>query len=201
MKIKICLPIIWLLCLISPFLSAQLTLTRAEGGKTRTIDYGQKITLKLPTKSAPCTGPCDYFQAYTGKLKQYHQDTFNMVIEEYQRVYFDEGNIAKKETVEYHYADLEISTTLFANDIISISQKSKSRENRFNFGATLLLLSAIQGLVVSPFLSDKSKKVSEKFVFGGLGLGIVLMVLPQERTYYFKPPQNGKKKKLWQIKN
>ena len=195
-------PISMLLILLFPvLLPAQLILERPDGKKSVTLNPGSEIILKLPTKTAADRLECECYQSYQGILKKYEADTFTMQIEEYKRIFYEEGGVAKSEQVKYHYDHAPVDSRLLGKSPIAITKIRKSFENLEDAGGVLMLLAAFQGLGAGPLLSHKARRVSDKIVLGGLGVGLTLVLLPNKKTYYLEQPRKGKRKKLWRIRN
>ena len=121
-----------------------------------------------------------------------------MRVREEVRIYALDENTNKKEDTKFSNAAGNAVTPFYAKDALSVSIFSKSRKNLDKIGAVLMVLTAFQGLVVGPLLSDDARSLSDKIVLGGFGVGFVLAIIPNSKTYYFQQPKN-KTERLWRM--
>ncbi len=195
MKLKFLLAILFG-CIFQNLVSGQLKLQTVNGKRKITIPSGTEISIKMPTETAKTT--CECFQMVRGILKNYHSDTISMKILEQERRYFVDTSIGKSVVTQFGKEGNLIDSPIFAKDVLSISKHFKSRKNLDNLGGTLMMLAGFQSLVVGPLLPKNLRKGSDKIVWGGFGLGLFLVALPNKKTYYFQN-QKKKNKRLWQF--
>ncbi len=185
-----------LLCLLQSKASAQLTLKSFDGSRNYSIPAGMEIGLKMPTLTA--NDRCDCGLLSKGSLEDYWLDTITMRVREEIRIYALDENTNKKEETKYGNVENKPVTPFLAKDALSISVFPKARKNLNKIGIVFMMLSTLQGLVVGPLLSDDARGLSDKIVLGSFGVGFVLAVLPDSKTFYFKQPKD-KTERLWLI--
>ncbi|MEK7257152.1 MAG: hypothetical protein AAB316_20520 [Bacteroidota bacterium] len=175
---------------------AQLKLQSVSGDKTVEIDFGRTVTFKLPTTTSDTDCECGH--AFKGNLREMKGDQAMLVLEEHVRTCKDENGVNKKvETIHVHRSG-EFVTAVPLKNLKSVTRHSRSSEGLTNMGGILMLLTIFQGMVVAPLLDDDARRVSDKIMVGGFGLGLTLVALPKKRTWHFEQPK-GKVKRLWRL--
>jgi hypothetical protein len=189
--------ILGLFFLLSTALSAQLTIESIDGKKRVDFPVGSMLTIKRPTPTSNDT--CECYHAHTGKLAGVQKGDALLTLEQDNRIYYSEVGIARNIKTQYAYTGPKTPTPVSLQDVISVTRTSAARKNLDGLGGTLMLLAGFHGLVTAPLLSSEARKTSDKIVWAAFGAGLVLVLLPNEKTYHIQQPK-GKKKPLWRIK-
>lgn len=185
--------------LLLPFLvPAQLRLQSISGKKTAEIPLGSTIELKLPAPGE-AGDPCEYYWSYNGVLKGTESGKAKLLVHEETLMYQETNGLVKKVNTNYAYPQKEIYTDIDLAPAFSVTKYSKSGDARKGFGALIIGAALLHSVAISPFLSDKARDVSDKIVWGGVGVGVTLILLPSKKTWYLQQP-TGKNKRLWQFR-
>jgi hypothetical protein len=175
--------------------SAQLTLKEKDGSKKINIPIGTFINLKMPIISLN-SDSCDCYTAYEGELVGASKDTAKIIISNTYRLYKDIDGVNKNSQTNYQYPKEKIVSSVVLKNLISVT-KLKKGENPEGLGSTLMAISLFQGLVINPFLKDKSRKTSNIIMWSTFSTGLALYIFPTKKTFHFQQPKKGEKVKLW----
>ena len=181
-------------------LAAQLTLTRLDGRRETHIPAGTKIAIRVPTPTQVDT--CDCHHEFTGILQKSARDTAFLNLEQDIRFYYDDQKIARRVTTYYDYKQSgPVQTVAPLHAVYTLTRFSKTGETLDDLGGVILLLTSLHSLLVAPLLSQKERKVSDAIVYGGVGVGLAMLLWPNEKHFNLQAPKRGKPKPLWRIQS
>lgn len=189
------------LCLFATFfglsgpVAAQLRLQSVSGKKTAQIAVGATVEIKLPAPGE-AHGDCDCYWSYMGILKGHEAGKAKLLVHEETLLYQDANGVYKKVETKYSYTQKDLYTDIDLAPVLSLTKYSTASHGFKGFGALIMGLSLLQSFAVSPFLSDKARDVSDKIVWGGVGVGLTMMIWPSKKTWHLQQPE-GKNKRLW----
>lgn len=192
------------LCLFATFfglsgpVAAQLRLQSVSGKKTAEIPIGATVGLKLPAPGEQ-DDPCEYYWLYTGVLKGREAGKIKLLVQEETLLFQDANGVFKKVQTNYSYTQKELYTDIDTDQIFSMTKYAGAGDARKGIGALIIGLSLLQSFAISPFLSDKARDTSDKIVWGGVGVGLTMILLPSKKTWYMQQPE-GKRKTLWRLR-
>lgn len=180
-----------------PFHStAQLRLQSVSGKKTAEIPIGATVGIKLPAPGEQGSD-CECSWYYKGILKSTEAGKARLLVQEETLVYQETSGMYKRVQTRYSYPKQEIYTDVDVTPALSVTRHSNGGDIRKGFGALIIGAALLQSLAISPFLSEKSRDVSDKIVWGGVGVGLTMILLPSRKTWHIQQPR-GKDKPLWQ---
>ena len=180
---------------------AQLTLQKVNSSRMKVIPLGSELTIKFPTKTA--RKDCDCFQSYTGTLKYATKDSVTMELKSEERYFAQDTNFFKTIQTYYSQSDKEntyqsAAVTIPLKVALSLEKSHLGMRDVNNAGGVLIVLAIINQLIVSPLYDAESRKTSDKISYGTFGLGLILALLPNHKTYHIQQPKEGGKS-LWQF--
>ncbi len=197
MKIRLAIK----LCLFTTFfvlsgtIAAQLRLQSLSGKKTAEIPIGALVGIKLPAPGEKEEG-CECYWSYKGILKSTEAGKAKLLVYEETLIYQEANGVYKGVETSYSYPRKEIYTDIDVTPALSLTKYSDPSDARKSIGALITGLALLQSFAVSPFLSDKARDVSDKVVWGGVGVGLTMMIWPSKKTWHLQQPE-GKNKRLW----
>lgn len=155
--------------------------------------------LKLPVKTS--VEKCDCHQLYRGVLTDFQKGMVLLNPTETMRRYYDENGLAKQETTAYtEESTQDYQLSIPTDNLLAVVKYRKRRKTFKQVGSLLIVLSVVQGLAIGPSLNDDARSVSDVITLGAFGVGLTLLALPDQKTYYFEQPPNKKKVRLWRLK-
>ena len=180
---------------------AQLTLQKVNSSRMKVIPLGSELTIKFPTKTA--RKDCDCFQSYTGILKYATKDSVTMELASEERYFAQDTNFFKTIQTYYSQSDKKntyqsVAVTIPLKVALSLERSHLGMGDANNAGYVLMLLAVVNQFLVSPLYDADVRKTSDKISYGTFGLGLILALLPNHKTYHIQQPKEGGKS-LWQF--
>ena len=180
---------------------AQLTLQKVNSSRMKVIPLGSELTIKFPTKTA--RKDCDCFQSYTGILKYATKDSVTMELTSEERYFAQDTDFFKTIRTDYAISNEKNTyrnptVTIPLKVALSVEKSYLHTQETNNAGGVLIVLAIINQLFVSPLYDAESRKTSDKISYGTFGLGLILALLPNHKTYHIQQPKEGGKS-LWQF--
>jgi hypothetical protein len=186
------------LFLLPGLTSAQLRLQSVSGKKTAEIPIGATIGLKQPPPGQQ-QSDCECYWSYKGIFKGMEAGKVKLLVQEETLIYLEGNGMYKKVQTRYSYTKREMYTDVDAGTALSVTKYSDPGDAWKGFGAIIIGLSLLQSFAISPFLSYKARDTSDKIVWGGIGVGLTMILLPSKKTWHLQQP-TGKNKRLWRLK-
>lgn len=180
------------------FAAAQLRLQSLSGKKTAEIPIGAMVGIKLPAPGEK-EEDCECYWSYKGILKSTEAGKAKLLVYEETLIYQETNGVYKGVETSYSYPRKEIYTDIDVTPALSLTKYSDPSDARKSIGALIMGLALLQSFAVSPFLSDKARDVSDKVVWGGVGVGLTMMIWPSKKTWHLQQPE-GKNKRLWRFR-
>lgn len=122
-----------------------------------------------------------------------------MFVQEEMIIYRETNGVFKKVETRYSYPNKEIYTDIDLQTALSLTKYLDPSDGRKSIGALIMGLALLQSFAISPFLSGKARDASDKVVWGGAGIGLIMMILPDKKTWHLQQPE-GKNKRLWKFR-